>query len=158
MLCGGFRRQWKEASVIRFRFRGGGFGPNLQEPHGLCRTVRATGSPFWQQIRISKTVLFHRQFPPLHMFWTKRVFLVRASRCSTIWSVISPESTQSEIHETESLTDVVPQTTRRRLVLVSSREAAVQAQREGDVVPHLEGLLQVGHLRQFADATCGFVG
>ena len=38
-----------------------------KEPHGLCRTARATGSPFWQQIRTTKTVLFHRQSPPLHM-------------------------------------------------------------------------------------------
>ena len=42
---------------------------------------------------------------------------------------------QGSRSDTESLTDVVPQPTRRRLVLVSSGEAAVQgAQREGDVV------------------------
>ena len=63
MLCGGFHTQWKEASVIRFKFRGRLFWPSVQEPHGLCRTVRATGSPFWQQIRLSTIVPFHIQFP-----------------------------------------------------------------------------------------------
>ena len=152
-----------EAFVICFKLRGGWFWPlSLQEPHGLCRVVRATGSPFWQQIR------------------TTKIFLSRMAESTTIPAtphalheagVLGPSATlvddlecdltrvdpddvrgsesrkripsrpivcamsQGSGFDAESLTDVVPRPTRRRLVMVSSGEvAAVQgAQREGDV-------------------------
>ena len=151
--------QRSEALVIRFKLRGGWFWPlSLQEPHGLCRIVRATkfsilaADSNHEDCSASQTIpaiphalheagvlgLSATLIDDLECDLTRvdtdqvRVESRQRVPCRPMVCAMSPDSGS----DTESLTDVVPQPTRKRLVLVSSGVAAVQgAQREGDVVP-----------------------
>ena len=97
MLCGAcpMQREKNISNPVHVSKKGCSGLPSFQEPHLFFITVRAISSPFWQQIRTTKTFFCHTDnHGHFTCLLTKQVFFVRAPRWSIILSVIFPKSTQ----------------------------------------------------------------